>query len=245
MNKFILCSSIFLFIILSFTSAQNFDYKNQEFKQGEPFNFLFPCVNNGTYCSSTAICSATAIAPNSSIFFSNVTATRIGTLYNITRIGTFDLGYYHIDATCNDNGQNGIETIYAKITPTGRSLTLVESIFYVLILLVLIFTTIFTGVRISRSPTPGGKVGYFLATYLFSLFAIFLIYRLSADFIPFVPYLNQILFYFFIVILIGFVVAIIGSIGYLIIAQLNTLRTNELIKRGHTPEQASTRLNRR
>ena len=91
------------------------------FKAGEIINFKNPCINNGSFCSSSAVCNLTVLYPDGSIFIDSVVMDNNGSFHSYTFPVTWTSGFYSYTQACNDNGQKGLENNYLQITPTGET----------------------------------------------------------------------------------------------------------------------------
>ncbi len=90
-----------------------------------PFNQEFDlkraCFNNGTFCSSSAICNATVFYPDGNILTNNQQMTNQFSFHNITftNINISQLGTYSTFVICNDVGLLGDDTFEIEVTGDG------------------------------------------------------------------------------------------------------------------------------
>lgn len=132
---------LLVIIICSFVgvSALDTDYS---FKINNEINLKRPCINNGTWCSGSAVCNITITSPNNTIILDNAKMTNSGAYHNIslTHTGTCNkdqtCGVYKADVICIDGSRTGSETFYYEITPTGYSLTTSQSLSGVAVILI-------------------------------------------------------------------------------------------------------------
>jgi hypothetical protein len=89
------------------------------FKVGDIIDYKKPCINNGTYCSGSAVCNLTVIYPNSSLLINNALMTNQVSYHNYTLSPQYTIGTYTANMICTDTGRSGSETLYFQITPTG------------------------------------------------------------------------------------------------------------------------------
>jgi len=118
------------------------------FRINEIIDYKKPCLNNGTYCSSSSVCNYTIFNPDNSLLIDNQRATNNGAYHNLT-FTTTEIGIHQVDMVCNDGNLNGAETMYFEITGSGFHNILW---FYILILGVS-FVTIIWGFNISDPTT--------------------------------------------------------------------------------------------
>lgn len=80
------------------------------------------CFNNGTFCSTTAICNMTAFYPNGEVLINNQLMTNQVSHYSIsvekTQLRRF--GWYSSIMTCKDGSVNGGDTFDFEVTANGR-----------------------------------------------------------------------------------------------------------------------------
>lgn len=245
--KFLKTASLtFAFLMLSVylitsASAQNFI----EFNLGNGFQ-QNTCIELQASCATCTFMNVTTVIyPNSTQALGNSAMTKIGTQFNKTFCATDAIGVYTYWVVGNPTTGNPSAGVTFEVSPTGKFFTLVEGLFYIVILITLISITWFLFMRFSRSETPGARAGFGVTTHLMFLITVFLIYRLSVDYISLLSYLGPFIFWFFITVLVTFAITILVAVGYLVVAQINQVRKNELIKRGHSEESAIARMKRR
>lgn len=130
MKKFILTKRVgmsfimtFLFLIsLNFVTSQvDTEDVQDTFKINDIITYSKACFNNGTYCSSSAVCNYTFFRPNdNSIYINNIQASNNGSNHNITLF--FDeFGQWQIDMVCHDGVLQGSQTFYAQVTSDGTN----------------------------------------------------------------------------------------------------------------------------
>lgn len=90
------------------------------FQSNQPYNVKIPCVNNGTYCSNSAVCNLTVIYQDGSTIIQNGIMNNQGTYFNYTvNVNLSQLGDYRGTMNCIDNGLGGIKTFSYSLTSTG------------------------------------------------------------------------------------------------------------------------------
>ncbi len=114
-------SLFFLFLIIvipTISGASDTQLADDIYKINSIVNYAKPCYNNGTYCSSAAICNYTVRDSGGVIRLDNVVATNKISYHNHSM--NFDkLGMWVIDMMCCDGVDCGSETFYAQITGSG------------------------------------------------------------------------------------------------------------------------------
>lgn len=114
-------------LVFAATDTNNVD---DIFRVNTRVDYKKPCFNNGTYCSSVAVCNYTVFNPDNTILMNNNESTNQNSFYNVSFIIN-DIGIHKVDMVCWDGGLNGAETLYFESTGSGFHTTIW---FYVLIL---------------------------------------------------------------------------------------------------------------
>lgn len=156
---------IFLFLFcISFASAA-IDTNNVDdvFQVNTVVAYAKPCINNGTYCSGSAICNYTVFNPNNEVIQDNTLGTNQGSYHNIS-ISFDTIGVWKIDMVCHDGGKQGAETFFAQVTGSGFN----ESFGFYILVIIFSFGVILLGFHLSDAPiTILGTFGlYFLGLYI-------------------------------------------------------------------------------
>lgn len=96
-----------------------------------PFNQEYdlkrPCFNNGTYCSSSAVCNITISYPDGRLLTNNQLMTNQNSFHNLTltNFNISELGIHSVVMICNDVGGdiagNGKNTFEIEVTGDGFS----------------------------------------------------------------------------------------------------------------------------
>ena len=83
------------------------------------------CINNGTYCSSSALCNVTIAYPDGKLLLSNQRMTYQVSYYNYTINGTSldQIGEYPITMMCQDGSLFGSEIFLLNIRGGGNSVS--------------------------------------------------------------------------------------------------------------------------
>lgn len=90
-----------------------------------PFNQEFDlkraCFNNGTYCSTAAVCNATIFYPDGKLLTDNQGMTNQFSFHNLTltNANISQLGTYSTFVICNDEGLLGDDTFEIEVTGDG------------------------------------------------------------------------------------------------------------------------------
>lgn len=108
-NKFYITMIAFIFVI-SLVGA---------YESGKQIEFTETCLNNGTYCSSSAVCNITISYPNGTIFKNNIGMQNQASYHNYTLEGTVVLGTYKKCITCTDGALSDGYCEDFKVTPSG------------------------------------------------------------------------------------------------------------------------------
>lgn len=104
-----------LLILASLSFALTPKFK---FQRSLPADISVPCINNNTYCSSSAKCSITIIDPETIKIVNNASMTGNNGFYNYT-LGndyTNKIGEYLTTTVCDDNGQYGYSAFSFMVT---------------------------------------------------------------------------------------------------------------------------------
>ncbi len=125
-----------------------------------------PCINNGTYCTSSAICNYTFYDNDNTILFNNVLAENVGAdgasiwQFNLSQNST---GLYKVDMVCLDFNNQGSETLYYEVTGDG----LLNSLAFYIIILAIGFGIIILGFSLKDAPITifGSFVLFFVSLY--------------------------------------------------------------------------------
>lgn len=90
-------------------------------KQKDLIDIKEPCFYNNTYCSSDTQCNITVYTPNHETVVDNAIMSYNVAYFNYTlnRTNTTNIGIYEFTVACVSNDENGFETSYFKITPSG------------------------------------------------------------------------------------------------------------------------------
>jgi len=192
MNKTLIWILVFLAIVTTVSAAQ-------VYKQGDYVDIKIPCTNNGTYCSSTATCTATIISPNGTALYNNDTLTNQVGYFNITLNPnqTDQLGDYDFTPCCIDGTLTECKSLNFKITASGKETTDGEATIYAILIFMFVALGGFSAVGAWRINGQneydfggGGellKINFnkywkmllwFLA-YLFLVFTVFYCWQLS------------------------------------------------------------------
>lgn len=191
---------IFLFSIL-FINATDSDYI---FKQGSQMDIKRPCFNNGTYCSSSAICNTTIIYPNSTILINNKQMQNQIAFHNYTLNSSLvSNGEYETTITCIDGSQSGSETFFFEVNPTGirstdQRQTATSRALYVIFGLAIIF---FVGFLTFSNPPV--KYSFMIVSIIFGVASINLAFQtlryevVSNELLDVFDFLSAASFYFY------------------------------------------------
>lgn len=122
-KQLIILSVVFMFVTLTGLSVGVNAQSSPDllFASNQEFDLKIPCVNNGSYCGSTAQCNVTVIYPNGEILLDNSPMTNKDSFHNITisQSQNNQLGVHTASATCCDSGFCGEDTFTIEITGDG------------------------------------------------------------------------------------------------------------------------------
>lgn len=236
MRKIIISLLLAIFLI-SFASATLPDCQ-----------FNLPTVKAGTCtqilqsCTTCTFANITVIyypQVNSTVLQLNVPMDNFVNMYNYTFCDTNTLGTYIVSTIGDPDGFAVEGNICFESTVTGYNLSLQDSIFVLVTLLIFIFLLIFFVQRCFKSETVSSRAMYFVLAYVLGLLpSVFFLYVISSNYVGMLPFVASILYYFFLVTLICTVVVILAAIGYMITDKMLSLEKEQLIKRGHSAEDA-------
>lgn len=114
MKKLILFG-ICILLLIGIASAATYE-------QSKGLDLKVPCINNNTFCSSSATCNITILNPDTTILIEGKAMDNKGTYYNysLNTGQTSTLGEYTVTIACKDGSENGYTTFNYKITETGE-----------------------------------------------------------------------------------------------------------------------------
>ena len=95
------------------------------YKQSTDQDLKYPCINNGTYCSGSAVCNITIFSPINDVIINNSLMTNEFAWHNYTlnTTQTDTLGVHQVAIVCNDTGSTGYSTFEYKITKSGDEMS--------------------------------------------------------------------------------------------------------------------------
>lgn len=120
-NLFLIFSLAFLFFLISTVNAEEI----KVVKQNTADSLVRGCWNNGTFCSSLAVCKSTIVNPDGRIVVHNATELNAGTFFNLSlpTNATGIIGTYNVIRSCTDTGGsiNGsaADSYQFIVTPSG------------------------------------------------------------------------------------------------------------------------------
>lgn len=137
-----------------------------------------PCINNGSICSTSALCNITITYPNGTALVEMAEMSNQGSLHNYTYNASM-LGTYRSTVVCLDNGITGYDTFEFKITGNGKEEAsgIVTALFIIIFLIILIYLIIivFYGIGHAVDLNYGLEdVGYNLGGF-FALIGLFML----------------------------------------------------------------------
>lgn len=119
----------FLIILLSISFISSVELTKtslseeiEVFKKGDSIDLKIQCLNNGTFCTSSASCNLTVMYPNNTLLVNSLLMTNQVSFYNFTLPNSQTLGLYACSVTCCDNdicGTDSKQCVF-RITTTGE-----------------------------------------------------------------------------------------------------------------------------
>lgn len=107
-----------VFTMISINADTDTNIIDDVYQVNSIINYAKPCINNGSYCSSTARCNYTIFKPDNSLLVDNQLATNKISYHNYS-IQVNEIGVYKADMTCTDGSLTGSETFYFQVTGSG------------------------------------------------------------------------------------------------------------------------------
>lgn len=226
----------FLFLI-SFVNASQYSLPDEGI-QGDCIELIQTCTNC-TWVNVTVI----HYPPRSGFenLQLNAEMTQFASTFNYTFCEINVSGYYTYDTIGNPNGVLSIASVDFLITPTGDTLSLVESIFYLLVFILSLMVFSFFFYKAKSSANLNYKAVFFLLSYIIFVFIVFLIYRLATDYLPTLTYLSDVLFYVMLISIMLIFPFFFLVIAYMIKNQFESINEERLRKRGHNDASIARR----
>lgn len=161
---------LFILVALPIVLAQDVRFVG---KEGSNLDIREPCFNNGTYCSSSAVCNITVWMPNNAILISDQTMTNNGAYHNYTLNTTqTDLvGDYESSIMCCDGDECNFDTFLFKVTPSGHLYNDSEAMIYGIILVGLLVFIIFFLLVMKSTEAVGVKLFFLLISFVLVVLA--------------------------------------------------------------------------
>lgn len=240
----LVCLLLVSIITLSFVSAElTCSSSIPTVKQNTCVNLIQTCSNCSYGVNITAIYYPQI---NGTITYLNTPMTQNINNYNYTFCNTSNVGIYIYSTQGSPDGILTTGNICFEVTKTGDILSGVEGALYFIPLIGFLALLLFFGGKFLTGENSLIKIPYFLLAYFFGLLPlIFSVYMLSNNYLPSSTFFVNVFYYFFLVVLVASPFIFLGCIGYYIYAQLdNSIRKN-LIKRGHSEEEAYARTRKR
>jgi len=125
LNNFIILAGLILTFVMFTSTLPVVSSANEElpgidylFKQNTANDLKRPCVYQGRYCSNSFDCFLTIYYPNNTVYLANVNMSFNESFFNYT-IYPREVGVYYNSMQCYSASNNGTETFYFKVTPSG------------------------------------------------------------------------------------------------------------------------------
>lgn len=208
------------------------------------------CVNLIQTCSNcTGIVNLTTIyypQSNGTVLYLGAQMTQHGNNYNYTFCDTQYIGTYIYSTEGSPSNILTTGNICFSVTPTGYDLSLQESIFFLILLFVFMFLLVFLIGKVYISSTLTLKSAYFSLAYIVGLLPVsYLIYVIASSYLLMLPFLSNVLYYFFFIILVLSPIIIFVCSGFMVYDQMNQATKQRLVSRGHSENEANSRIRRR
>lgn len=115
---------LFFFLVLTFLLVVPFSLAAVEetFQHNDKYDLKRLCDNNGSFCSSSAVCNVTILYPNGNYLVNNQRMTNSGSVHNysITEVQNNKLGFEKGIMSCTDGTYSGADTFDIAITGDGN-----------------------------------------------------------------------------------------------------------------------------
>jgi hypothetical protein len=225
----------FIFLLLPLTSASIGDLGSV--KQGQCITIPQTCAT----CTYNDILSI--IGPDKMPILSGSYAmTKVGMNYNFTFCNTSLVGTPYLVSGVGDldGSPHGFTYIFG-VTATGSAISLQETLIYFALLLVFGVLLVILVNKMFTSSTTSAKISYFDISYLTFIVLSFLIYRIVNDYLVDSGYLASILYYVFLISMIGLLPVILISIAMLLQASTMEKRQIKLMNMGYSQDEARKR----
>ena len=165
-----------------------------------------PCIINGSYCSSSAICSATILNPDGLVLKNNVSMIRNNVVFNVnlSETDTSKNGLYEFNIVCSDLGNSYSKFLNFKITPNGENPSTAISIFYISLLIILVILFILTTIILFFHENFAWHIGLFSIDYILMLGISLIGWQMAENFLTSIPFISTILHIVWLLLMIGF-----------------------------------------
>lgn len=162
-RMFILIGILLVFLVSFISAATDTQQVEDTFKLNEQVNYAKPCWNNGSYCSSAAVCNYTIFNPDKTVLVNETKAQNRGNSHNIS-FWVSNMGVYQVDMFCCDGADCGSNTMYFQVTGSGLN----DNLWFYGIVLILSLGIMILGFSLKDAPiTILGSFGMvFLGLYI-------------------------------------------------------------------------------
>ena len=213
------------------------------YEQDLPIDLKVPCMNNGTYCSSSALCNVTILYPNSTALVNNKVMTNNLAFHNysLTATQTNTLGEHEVIVMCQDGTEYGYSTLNYKITPTGEEPSTPEGILYIGIFAVILIFLILCIYGITKVEKLLVRFGLFHVAYLLMIAITFIAWNISDRFIINAPFLVSFTEILFRVLIIAYIPFILSSFIWLFYMTITIKEITKMMDSGVPEDEAWAR----
>ena len=109
---------LFIFMIGVTSAAIDTNDVDDVFKVNDRITYAKPCINNGTFCSSTAVCNFSFFDPNNQVIVDNEQGDNQVSRHEIN-VTLNTIGVWKVDMVCHDGDRQGAETYFAQVSGGG------------------------------------------------------------------------------------------------------------------------------
>jgi hypothetical protein len=229
---------ILLFLCVNLVTAQDVIVQQNTYK-----DLTITCVNNETYCSTTAVCNTTIVNPNGKIVVNNKPMTKNGVAFNYTvnSSNTDTIGEYLFNPVCLDGYTQLSKSLTFQVTPNGQLTTTGASILYsgaIMLILILIVISIFS---FTKSTQPAMKLLSFYFIWLFFILLFYLSWITTTNYLYAFSFLGRFFYWIFIIQLVGTFPMVLTTLGIYLWMVIYNKNIQRMIEHGVPEDEAYAR----
>lgn len=233
---------IFMFISIPLIYAQEPIYR-----QNTKIALNIPCTNNGTYCSTSATCNATIIAPSGNVLVNNQIMTKTGVVFNWTlnEASTTQAGDYEFNIQCTDGGWTKAKTLSFSVTPNGSAFNIGNALSMIGLIAVLVFIIVLCLFWFNGTEQLWGKALAFGGLWFLFIVLEYSLYIVGTNYLYTVSFLGIFFKWSFITHLILTFPMMLGMVGYYGYVMITNKYMMNMLKHGVPEDRAMMREMRR